>query len=420
MVLGAVVGVRLLTEYVPPETFGRYKLALAGISLVMGIVVRPFSQYAMCAWHDSPDDQSQLRFVDHYNRSFSYFVCVVGVAFAIVGAFMANDGVWFAPIDLVPAAAVLVLQAMVDYDRSMLLTRARMRDVALIDTATRWLVPITITLAVAFGESLALILTVHACTLAGVLLVPVLRLRPRLSAVGHETAGAEIVSVGTAWKFAYPLMISGCLNWLLHESDRFILGFYHDSYAVALYAAAYGLASAPFLVVAGAVTQFITPLVFGNAARGGTRLVSRWALLVMLLICAAGVFLFWLVGDWVAQLALAEGYRETASDLMIWIAVGYACLSVATCFDLVAYGTRRTRYLALATGTAAVTNVGLGLLFVPQRGALGAAWATTAALVAYLLCMVLLVSRRKGIQGAGQTVATGTTRKFINRSDSGC
>ena len=71
------------------------------------------------------------------------------------------------------------------------------------------------------------------------------------------------------------------------------------------------------------------------------------------------------MGNRVAQLALAEAYRETASDLMIWIAVGYACLSVATCFDVVAYGTRRTRYLALATGVAAVTNVGLGLLFVP-------------------------------------------------------
>ena len=39
-------------------------------------------------------------------------------------------------------------------------------------------------------------------------------------------------------------MISGCLNWILHESDRFMLGIFHDSHAVAIYAAAYGLASA--------------------------------------------------------------------------------------------------------------------------------------------------------------------------------
>lgn len=419
MVLGAVVGVRLLTEYVPPETFGRYKLALAGVSLVTGIAVRPFTQYAMRAWHDLPDDASQLRFVTDYGRRFGYLLCAVGVIVASLGALLAKDGGWFAPVDLVAAAAVLVLQAAVSYARSMLVTSARMRDAALIDAATGWLVPITIALSVTLGESLSLVLSVHACTLAGVLLVPVLWLWLRPSAEGHETARAELVGVSAAWKFAYPLMVSGCLHWLLHESDRFILGFYHDSYAVALYAAVYGLASAPFLAVAGAVTQFITPLVFGHAARGGTALVWRWALFVMLLICAVGVFLFWLVGDRVAQLALAEGYRETASDLMIWIAVGYACLGVATCFDLVAHGTRRTRYLALATGVAAVTNVGLGLLFVPRRGALGAAWATTAALAAYLLCIVLLVSGRKGTKGVGQKVLTGAARKFANRSERG-
>ena len=289
MVLGAVVGVRLLTEYVPPETFGRYKLALAGVSLVTGIAVRPFTQYAMRAWHDLPEDPSQLRFVTDYGRRFGYLVCAVGVIVASLGALLAKDGGWFAPVDLVAAAAVLVLQAMVGYARAMLVTRARMRDVALIDTATGWLVPITIALSVTFGESLSLVLSAHACTLAGVLLVPVLRLCLRPPALGHETAGAEIVDVSAAWKFAYPLMVSGSLNWLLHESDRFILGFYHDSYAVALYAAAYGLASGPFLVLAGAVTEFITPLVFGHAARGVTALVSRGALFVMLLICAGGV-----------------------------------------------------------------------------------------------------------------------------------
>ena len=51
--LGTAVGLRLLTEQLAPETLGRYKLALAGVSLVAGILVRPFIQYAMRAWHDA-------------------------------------------------------------------------------------------------------------------------------------------------------------------------------------------------------------------------------------------------------------------------------------------------------------------------------------------------------------------------------
>ena len=413
VVLGAMVGVRLLTEYLSPDTFGRYKLALAGISLVTGILVRPFSQYAMCAWHDAATSRSQLRFVEHYGRSFRYFVCTVGLVVA-TGALVGTDGGWFAPVDLVAAAAVLIVRALVDYERSILVTRARMRDVAVIDTATRWLVPITIALSVTMGESLSLILAVHACTLAGLLLT--LRLGRRASAGRHDLGGSGTIGVSAALKFAYPLMVSGCLNWLLHECDRFIVGFFHDSHAVALYAAAYGLASAPFLVVGGAVTQFITPLVFGASARGGKAIVSRSALSAMTLICASGVVVFWLVGDQVARVVLAEGYREAASELLIWIALGYACLSVATCFDLAAYGTRRTHYLALATGAAAVTNVGLDLLLVPERGALGAAWATSASLAAYLVCIVLLVRRVGPAAGVRQAGGLAAARGLAVRS----
>ena len=391
-VMGSVVGVRLLTEYLPPETFGRYKLAIAGISLITGILVRPFSQYAMRAWHDAEASRSQFDFVEQYGRSFRYFVCAVGLAVAISGAVFTSDGGWFAPLDLIPAAAVLILQALVDYERSIFVTRARMRAAALLDTATRWLIPVTITLSLTVHESLSVILAAHACTLAGVLMVPRFRRRP--PATRCDPAVASGIGLSAAWKFAYPLMVSGCLNWILHESDRFILGFFHGSHAVAIYAAAYGLASAPFLMVGGAVIQLVTPLVFGASSRGSTALVSSSALSVMVPICSAGVFLFWLLGDPIVQLTLAEGYREAALELLIWIALGYGCLSVAMCFDLAAYGANQTQYLAVATGLAATTNVGLDILLVPEHGALGAAWATSAALAVYLLGIALLMGRR--------------------------
>ena len=184
--LGSVVGLRLLTEYLTPATFGRYKLALAGISLVTGILVRPFSLYAMRTWHDASASQSQDRFVEQYRRSFRYFVCAVGLVVA-AAALVTGDVDWFGPADLVTAAAVLILQALVDHERSILVTRARMRQVALIDTSTRWLVPITITLSITIGESLSMILLIHACTLACVLLAP--RLCKSLSATPPSSTG---------------------------------------------------------------------------------------------------------------------------------------------------------------------------------------------------------------------------------------
>ena len=203
-------------------------------------------------------------------------------------------------------------------------------------------------------------------------------------------------------------MVAGCLGWLLHESDRFILGYYHHSQAVGLYAAAYGLASAPFIAAAAAISQFMYPLVIGTSAHGGgTAKVSRSMLAATLLVGAAGACLFWLAGDSIAYLVLAERYRAAAPELLAWIAAGYACLGVAACFDLAAHGAKRTAYVTLASGAAAVANVGLGLWLVPAHGARGAAWATGAALAVYLLCIAGLV---------GRGARTGTERPFPSSS----
>ena len=391
-VVGTVVGVRLLTEYLPPEMFGRYKLALAGVSLITGIMVRPFIQYAMRAWHDAAAGGSLQCFQMLYGRSFGFYVGVVSLAAALAGTATARDGGWLAPPELVLAAAVLALQAAVEYDQSLCTTRGRQRDAVLIGTATCWLIPISIAAAAAAGGSLFLVLAAHAGILA--LVLAVRRLRRRGPDAGRGSAGSEAAGAGPAWAFAWPLMVAGCLGWLLHESDRFILGYYHDSRAVGLYAAAYGLASAPFLVAAGAISQFMYPFVFGGGARGGGRVqVSRPMLAAMLPICAVGVGLFWLAGDWIAYFVLAERYRAAAPELLGWIAAGYACFGAATCFDMAAYGAKRTIYLSFATGAAAVANVGLGLLLVPVHGARGAALATGAALAVYLVCIAGLVGR---------------------------
>ena len=401
-VLGTVAGVRLLTEYLPPETFGRYKLALAGVSLATGILIRPFIQYAMRAWHDAALSGELQRFRVLYGRSFGFYVGAVSLAAALAGAAAARGGRWLAPAELAFTAAVMALQAAVEYDRSLCVTRGRQRDAVLMGAATCWLIPIAIVVSVAAGESLSLVLAAHACVLALVLLAR--RLRRQAPAGGHGPApagAAGAAGAGPAWAFAWPLMIAGCLGWLLHESDRFILGYYHDSRAVGLYAAAYGLASAPFLAAAGAIAQFMYPFVFGAGARGGAMPVSRRMLAATLLIGAAGAGLFWLAGDWIAYLVLAERYRHAAPELLAWIAAGYACLGVATCFDLAAHGAKRTAYVTLATGVAAVTNIWLGVLLVPVHGARGAALATGVALAVYLLCIAGLV---------GRAARTGTER----------
>ena len=400
--LGGLVGVRVLTESLSPVLFGRYKLALAGLSLAHGVLVRPFIQHAMRAYHDAAAAGAAPAFLRRSRRWFGRYAGGLGAA-AVAGGYLAAGGGRLSLPELAGVGAVLVLQALVDHDRALFVTRARQRDAETIAVATQWLIPFAVAALVRLEESLRMVLAAHAAVLAA------LAYRRWVGATEREpadgAAGPAAFGRTPAWDYAWPLMVGGSLHWLLHESDRFILGYYHGPGPVGVYAAAWGLAGAPFTAAAGAAAQVMYPVVFAASARRGGAFVLPGPMLAgTLLLAAGGVSAVWWAGDLLAAVALAESYRAGVSDLLVWIALGYACYGVSTCFDLAAFGAGRTTHLMAASGAAAALNVGLDLLLVPAAGAAGAAGATAAALFVYLLCMAALFVRaaRGGGKGARQ------------------
>ena len=192
--------------------------------------------------------------------------------------------------ELAGVAAVLALQALAEYDRALFVTRGRQRAAETIGVGMQWLIPFAVAAAARAGESLAVILPAHAAALA--LIVSARRRRGRRAAPGPVSADPRggTLETAPAWAFAWPLMIAGCLAWLLHESDRLILGYYHGGAAVGLYAAAYGLVSAPFTTATGAVAQVMYPVVFAaSARRGGSSVLSGPMFAGTLLIGVGGV-----------------------------------------------------------------------------------------------------------------------------------
>ncbi len=461
--LGGVVGVRILTEALPPAAFGRYKLALAALSLASTVLVRPFLQYAMRAYHAAAAAGAAGAFLGSSRRWLVRYVGALSVAAVAGGYLLAIRGQRLSLPELAGVVAILALQALVEHDRSLAVTRGRQRSAEAISVAMQWSIPLAVAALARLDRSLWTILLAHAAALA--LIAGFRRLRePRAATPGEAPAGGQstarenepagvrpktradapagVLSTSGAWPFAWPLMVAGCLGWLLHESDRFILGHYHGDSQVGLYAAAYGLVSAPFVIFAGAAVQIMYPAAMAAGVRregattatpagvrregtttatpagvrregattatpagvrregtttataakirrDGASPLPAPMLAATLAVGVAGVAAVWLWGDLLAALLLAESYRDGVSDLLVWIALGYACLGISYCFDLAAHGVAKTRYLMISSAVAAATNVGLNFLLVPAGGAEAAAIATAAALVLYLACMAL-------------------------------
>lgn len=391
--LGALVGGRLLTEFATPELFGEYKLALAGISLVSGIAIRPVIQFGMRQFHDEDALGRAGSFVLGFDARVFQVLAAVGATMtllAFVPAQWLGMGIWST---WALAVLVGVLTSSLELTRAWAVTTNHQARAGWISAARSWGTPLLAALGTwVVGQDVRILL---AATIAIPLAIELSQVpfRRRLYRLGSP-ANIDFRRMGTSFRsYASPLLVVGVFSWAVHESDRVLLSYLHSDAAVGLYSAAYGAVAAPFTIGLGALAQFAYPILFrGSDGRHGSHRALQGLLLVAGGAGCLGVLIVSIFSEQLARFALGPEFRS-ASGLMVWIAVGYACYAMGTMFDLVAYERRTTVDILWANGFAAALNVLLNWLLIPSEGARGAAMATCFSLVLYLVVIAVRYHR---------------------------
>ena len=393
--LGTLIGVRLVTQYVSPALFGEYKLLLAGISLVSGVCIRPFIQFTMREYHDAVAESRIYRFLKSTRRFFRVYLLSLAAIIAIPIAFYLEGRESGSMSVLYLMLIVLVVASNVELNRALMTTRNAQMSATAVSIARNWLVPPAIVLGVlVFEQGTTVILMATILVLTSLWLAQEL-----LTSDTSSPAESDVDFLGFAEHFrgalgfAMPLALVGVLSWLVHESDRFFLSYYHSERVVGIYSAAYGLVSAPFTLLIGSMAQLLYPLVFRASSDGDSEHrnnLLRGMLIVSSVICGVGLFVVGLFDSQIAWLALGAAYREEASGLLFWIAFGYGLHAVAMSFDLAAYGGKKTVDIFLSYGVAALANVIFNIVLIPKYSAMGAVIATFISLLLYLATMAAL------------------------------
>jgi O-antigen/teichoic acid export membrane protein len=181
-------------------------------------------------------------------------------------------------------------------------------------------------------------------------------------------------------RYALPLVPLALLSWIVSLASRYFIAWFAGADDAGLFAAIQGLASQPFMTVAGLGMLTLRPVLF-DAVSSGDRARERRTLWVWLAVVGgvsvAGAFLATVLKDWVVALALGKGFRG-AADLLPWLAWGYAIQTVQTIFEAMIYSQQRTGRLLAVNVVAAVTSLLFYALLIPPMGARGAVIATVA------------------------------------------
>lgn len=397
--LGSLFGTRLVTEFISPEVFGRYKILIAGISLIAGLLIRPFIQFAMREYHDAEKQGLVKQYSSQIKTIFQRYVNVlaIGLSLIIVIALLLTNGLTI--LAIVFSLVFFVLQSNIEFSKALLITRNRQLQANMIGVFQQWVVPIAIVTGITLIQESVSIIMVSSIIVLGSLHLFIKYFRDDNIGYGgkHGLYRDKKELVSSAIVYGKPLAAVGLLGWVVQESDRYLLLYYHSEEVVGIYAAAYGLASAPFTLAVGMAANILYPIIFRLHARDDSD--NKLKAVIYMLVVSITISLLGIVGillfeGIILNVGLGERYRAEAAELLIWIAVGYSFLAVAMTFDLTAYGEKKTSDMFISWGFASILNLAINLLLIPEYGAIGAACATTIALFGYLLSMTILFYSR--------------------------
>jgi len=369
-------------------------LLLAAAALALGVTSTPLTQAAMYFFPTlAPEGREALLAAAMWRGLRRSWLWIAAVAVLAGGAYIVAGG---GTISIVLATiAVLLSDCWRSINVSLLNAAGQHRRYGVWLALEAWTRPLFATAAVLMlGASVAAVLWSYA---AASLLIN-LALSPGKRDRGvSESEGLD----PRLWGYAWPLIPLGLLGWANGVSDRYIIGGLLSLQDTGVYAAAYGLASRPMLLLNAAFEQFMRPIYQHAVSTGQSQraalLLRRW-LLGLAASCAVVVVLFYLLRDELAMVFLGARFRSGAV-LMPWIAAGYSILALSYVFERINYAHGRTRRVLLTEAASGVAAVILTTIGVRAWGLMGAAVAVPCYFSVQLLAAFLL-SRRTAFRAA--------------------
>jgi O-antigen/teichoic acid export membrane protein len=188
--------------------------------------------------------------------------------------------------------------------------------------------------------------------------------------------------------FGLPFMPSRLAIWALNLSNRILVAWLATGAIAGVFVVGANLAQAVALLVVAFQLAW-PPFAYAIRDDGEARLVYRSVLTLWLLVSLAVVLPLALDRDWLLTLLAGEQYLG-AADAMALVSLGLAFYGAFYVVGVAVGRVKKTQLNWTVTGFAAIVNVALLIVLVPDYGATGAGLASA---IAYFLMAVLMIAR---------------------------
>jgi O-antigen/teichoic acid export membrane protein len=403
-VVGSLVGVRVLTEFLNPASFGELALGLTLAALVNQTVLGPLGA-GVLRFYAPAVERGDL---DGYLKSVLRLVLsatgiiVLAILLTVSGLLFTGPAEW---ISIAIAAFVFAILSGYNAILSCIQNAARQRAIVALHqgieswvrfaTAVGLMVLLGATSAVAMvGYSMAVILVLGSQSAF------FRKVFPRQRAISDK----GIDWSRQIWKFTWPISIFGIFTWVQLASDRWALELFTTRQDVGLYAVLFQLGYYPMLVAYGVSIQVLAPIFYQRAGDASERRRNEdvsnlsWRLTAITLgMTGLAFFAALLFHTQVFRIFVATEYASV-SYLLPWMILSGGIFAAGETRGLNLLTEMKTQSMMVVKIITAIWGVILNLAGAYWYGTKGVVIAGILFSVAYFLWMTVL-SRYSGEAG---------------------
>ena len=399
--LGVLVGVRLLTEVIPPEVYGEVVLYAGLSTLAITIVGVPYSRGALLFYENAASLGLEEKLFGFVRTSVAKHL---GLAIAVVLLFglVYVNMIGGSGVVVVALAALLVVDCARTIEMAFLSAMKQQRRYAIWSILEAWSRPALAVVAVLVMGVKAEVVMVAYIVASGITLLCFVRGNTKPH---REYSDGELVQIANLNEriktYSSPLIPLGLVGWLGSMSDRYLLAALVGLHESGIYSAIFGLISRPFLLMQSISELTVRPVYFQAVTRndrpGEVALLQRW----LFVNCTVGLVLlvFCIVGsNLITSVLLGEAYSAGA-DLISYLAVGHLFLILGYSLNGYLYAHQHTKPLLWFDVCAVVLGLGLGAIAMYSFGIIGAASTCAVVFMARSVAVALYVYRKMHIGG---------------------
>lgn len=395
-VFGALVLVRVLTEYLDPTQYGQLALGLTVAGLVNQAVMGGVGA-GIGRFYSIATERQDLRRYLRASRQLMLYATLVVVAIGLalmIGLFWLGYSQWMGL-----AAAALVFSVISAYNSSLsgIQNAARQRAIVAFHGGLDAWLRILLVLGVLLwldSSSKAVVISYASSSLfvTGSQFIFLRRLiPPQCTASGDSTQW-----VRRMWTYSWPFSAFGIFTWVQQSSDRWALEAFTTTHEVGMYSVLFQLGYTPISMATGLVVSFVAPILYqrsGDATdsvRNANVHRLAWHITLCSLIITVIGFVFVLVlHGWIFRLLVASQY-QSVSYLLPWVVLAGGIFAAGQVLGLKLMSDMKPAAMTLAKIVTALLGVLLNIYFASVAGLNGVVGALVGFSVIYFIWMLFL------------------------------